>query len=166
MNERMAIDNSMGEIDVSIPRRMFWSDKLVNKRKCPLCHSMLTPDYQTYVMAVWSGEESTPFITGSDNGAFCPECPVVVLDKKGFKQIIEEIIEKQDWEMSGDSRFAVLGLVDMDAIPEDKRHLPLGGDDNPIPIVEFLHETDMVNRSGAEQQKGKRLSGNQRRRRR
>jgi len=35
------------------------------------------------------------------------------------------------------SEFALLGIVDLDAIPEDKRDLPLGDDDNPIPLVEF-----------------------------
>jgi hypothetical protein len=60
----------------------------------------------------------------------------------------------------------VLGFVNMDAVPEDKRHLPLGEDDNPIPIVEFLREIDTANRRGSERHKGTRLSGNQRRRRR
>ena len=144
---------------------MFWSDKLVNRRKCPLCHSMLVNEYQSYVMVTWSGEETTPFITGSNNGAFCPECPVVVLDRQGFERTIGEMAEKSDWGISGAVQFAVLGIVNMDAIPEDKKHLP-PGDDNPIPIVEFLHETDTANKSGAGPHKGKRLSGNQRRRRR
>jgi|SRR5262245_22720241 len=154
----------MGEIDVSIRRRMFWSDKLVNRKKCPLCHSPLTTEYQTYIMATWSGEEPTPFITGSNDGAFCPECPVVVLDRKGFERSIGTIAQEQDWAISGSLRFAVLGIVDMDAVPEDKKHLPLGGDDNPLPIVEFLSETETAKKSG--ERKGKRMSGNQRRRRR
>lgn len=145
---------------------MFWSDKLVNKKKCPLCHSTLVIEYHSYVMATWSGEEATPYITGNDNGSYCPECPVVVLDRKGFERTIEEMAGRPDWEISGAVRFAVLGIVDMDAIPEDKQNLPLGGDDNPIPIVEFLHETDTANRSGEGLHKGKRLSGNKRRRRR
>jgi hypothetical protein len=156
----------MGEIDVSIPRRMFWSDKVVNKRKCPLCHSMLENEYQTYVMVTRSGGEATPFITGNDNGFFCPECPVVVLDRKGFERTVEGLAERPDWGISGAVRFGVLGIVDMDAIPEEKKHLPLGSDDNPIAVVEFLHETDTANRSAEGTQKGKRLSGNQRRRRR
>jgi hypothetical protein len=155
----------MNEIDVSIPRRMFWSDKLVNKKKCPLCHSSLAPEYHSYVLATWSGEEATPFITGNNNGSFCPECPVVVLDRKGFERTIEEMAGRPDLGISGAVQYAVLGIVNTDAIPEDKKHLP-HGDDNPIPIVEFLHETDVANRGGEGRHKGKRLSGNQRRRRR
>jgi hypothetical protein len=156
---------TMKEVDVSIPRRMFWSDKLVNKKKCPLCHSILAPEYHSYVLVTWSGEEPSTFITGNNNGSFCPECPVVVLDRKGFEQIIEEMAESPDLGISSAGRFAVLGIVNTDAIPEDKKHLP-PGDDNPIPLVEFLYETDTANRGGEGRHKGKRLSGNQRRRRR
>jgi hypothetical protein len=156
----------MKKFDASVPRRMFWSDKLVNKKKCPLCHSTLENDYHTYMMVTRSGGETTPFIVGGDDGAFCPECPVVVLDRKGFERYIEAMVKKPDWGISGAVQFAVLGIVDIDAIPEDKHHIPVGEDDNPIPLVQFLSETDMPNKGGGRQHKGKRLSGNQRRRRR
>jgi hypothetical protein len=29
------------------------------------------------------------------------------------------------------------GLIDMDAIPPEKRHMELGEDDTPIPLIEF-----------------------------
>jgi hypothetical protein len=156
----------MKKFDASIPRKMFWSDKLVNKKKCPLCHSTLENEYHHYIMAIRSGKEITTIGSGNEFGAFCPECPVVVLDRKGFERVIKEIVEESpDWEISGPVSFVVVGIVNMDAVPEDKRHLPLGGDDNPIPIVEFLHEIDTASKSEA-RNKGKRLSGNQRRRRR
>src|SRR5262249_32869213 len=130
----------MKKIDVSIPRRMFWSDKLVNKKKCPLCHSILENEYQTYAMAVWSGRGPESFITGNDYGAFCPECPVVVLDKKGFGTVVAEMAERSDWGTLDAFQFAVIGIVNMDAIPEDKRQLPPGDDGEPISVVEFLLE--------------------------
>jgi hypothetical protein len=157
----------MDKFDASIPRRMFWSDKLVNRKKCPLCHSPLEGEYHTYVMAIVSGREPTTFITGNDAGSFCPVCPVVVLDRKGFKQVVEEIVgEKPDWGMSGDLRYIVIGLVDTDAVPEGKPHLPPGDEDTPIQVVEFLQEIDTANRNEGLRHAGKRLSGNQRRRRR
>jgi hypothetical protein len=157
----------MKKFDASIPRKMFWSDKLVNRKKCPLCHSALETEYHTYGMAVWIGSESTTFIAGNDYGSFCPECPVVVLDRAGFGQVVEEIVEERpDRGLSGAVRFVVIGIMDTDAVPEDKRHLPPGDDDNPIPIVEFLQEIDTTSKSEARRHEGKRLSGNQRRRRR
>ena len=156
----------MNKFNASIPRRMFWSDKLVNRKKCPLCHSPLENEYHTYGVAIVSGREATTFITGNDAGSFCPECPVVVLDRKIFEQVMEDIVEERpDWGMSGDLRYIVMGLVDTDAVPEDKRHLPPGDEDNPISVVEFLQEIDTASRSES-RHKGKRLSGNQRRRRR
>ncbi len=37
------------------------------------------------------------------------------------------------------NEFAVLGIVNMDAVPENERDVPLGDDDNPIPLVEFTN---------------------------
>ena len=157
----------MKKFDAAIPRRMFWSERLVNKKKCPLCHSTLENEYHHYIMVTRSGEETTALGAANDYGAFCPECPVVVLDKNGFERLARENVEKNpDWKMSGDLSFIVIGIVNLNAVPEDKRHLPLGGDDNPIPIVEFLREIDTASQTGALRHKGKRLSGNQRRRRR
>jgi len=156
----------MNKFDASIPRKMFWSDKLVNKKKCPLCHSALENEYHTYAIAVLGGGETATFIAGNNAGSFCPECPVVVLDRKGFDRVIGEIIEESpDLRISGAVSFAVIGIVDTDAVPEDKRHLPLGGEENPIPLVPFLQEIDTANRSES-RHGGKRMSGNQRRRRR
>jgi hypothetical protein len=157
----------MKKFDASIPRKMFWSDKLVNRKKCPLCHSALENEYHTYGMAAVSGMETTTFITGNDSGSFCPKCPVVVLDRKGFEQVMEDIAEERPgWGMSGALRYIVIGLVDTEAVPEDKRHLPPGDEDNPIQVVEFLQEIDTANRNEGMRHAGKRLSGNQRRRRR
>jgi hypothetical protein len=157
----------MKKFDAAIPRRMFWSDSLVNKKRCPLCHSTLENEYHHYIMVIRSGKETTAVGAANDYGAFCPECPVVVLDKNGFERLARESVEKNpDWKMPGDLSFIVIGIVNLNAVPEDKRHLPLGGDDNPIPIVEFLREIDPASQSESRRHKGKRLSGNQRRRRR
>jgi hypothetical protein len=157
----------MKKFDAAIPRRMFWSDSLVNKKKCPLCHSTLENEYHHYIMVIQSGKETTALGAANDYGAFCPECPVVVLDKNGFERLAREDVEKKpDWKMSGELSFIVIGIVNLNAVPEDKRHLPLGGDDNPIPIVKFIREIDAASQGDAPRHKGKRLSGNQRRRRR
>ncbi|MGH9751790.1 MAG: hypothetical protein ACREA2_03320, partial [Blastocatellia bacterium] len=89
-----------------------------------------------------------------------------VLDRKGFERVLEGVTQRPDWGISGTVQYVVAGIVNMDAIPEDKRHLPTGDDDNPIPLVEFLSATDMANMGGSRRHTGKRLSGNQRRRRR
>ena len=108
----------MKKFDAAIPRKMFWSDSLVNKKKCPLCHSTLENEYHHYIMVTRSGEETTALGAANDYGAFCPECPVVVLDRKGFERALGGIVkENPDWKMSGDVSFVVIGIVNMDAVP-------------------------------------------------
>jgi hypothetical protein len=43
--------------------------------------------------------------------------------------------QKSGWKVG--SEFLVLGIVDLDAIPASKRHLPIGDPDNPLPLVRF-----------------------------
>lgn len=35
-------------------------------------------------------------------------------------------------------RYVIAGIVDFNAIPEDKRHLEIGIEGNPVPLVDFL----------------------------
>lgn len=63
-----------------------------------------------------------------------------------------------------DAEFTVLGLVDLESIPEDKRSLPLGGDDNPIPLVKITNMSEEKSkRRKTTAQKKKRLKRKKRR---
>lgn len=35
-------------------------------------------------------------------------------------------------------RYGVAGIINFDLIPNDKKHLPIGTDENPVPLVQFL----------------------------
>jgi hypothetical protein len=59
---------------------------------------------------------------------------VVVLDHRRFSDFARLGLGS---DIPG-GEFAVLGLVDLDAIPNDKKHLSLGDEGNPIPLVQFL----------------------------
>ncbi len=48
--------------------------------------------------------------------------------------------------------FVVMGIVDLDAVPEEKRDLPLGEEDNPIPLVEFTNVSDKTAREEPEKE--------------
>lgn len=67
-----------------------------------------------------------------------------------------------------DTEFTVLGLVDLEAVPQEKRHLPLDGDDNPIPLVQFsnMSERKSKRRKAAttQRKKKKRVKRNKKRR--
>jgi hypothetical protein len=147
----------MKKFDASIPRRMFWSDELPNRNLCPLCHSRLESEYHTYLMAVRSKGGQESFMTGNKYGAFCSQCPVVVLDKDGFAKTVAETAGMAGLGRSQSGQFAVLGIVDFDAVPEEKAHLPLGDDDNPIPLVAFIRTAESTDLGKEGQQKKKPL---------
>ncbi|MBW2975556.1 hypothetical protein KY366_07585 [Candidatus Woesearchaeota archaeon] len=125
----------------SIPRYMYWkSDFNNNRRCCPKCGSGLEKEYHSYMVVSEIDGERESFLTGNDNGYFCKKCPVVVLDKKGFEYPFSAATGKKEFKI------AVTGIVDFDAVPEDKKHIPLGEDNNPIPLVEFMdHKADEEN---------------------
>ena len=35
-------------------------------------------------------------------------------------------------------RYFIAGIVDLEAIPASKKHLEIGTDENPVPLVQFL----------------------------
>jgi len=57
------------------------------------------------------------------------------------------------------SRFIVAGMVDLDAIPEEKSRVPIGSQDNPVPLVEFIKPsktpTSVKNSSGKRKKRTK-----------
>jgi len=124
----------MKQIDISIPRWMYWSDEVDSLHVCPKCKSSLIHERRPYLVLVKERKEIESFIIGTDGGYFCPNCSVVVLDKLAFASMVAITpgVHKS-------SKFIVKGLVNLDAVPEDKRNIPLGRDDNPIPLVEFLN---------------------------
>jgi len=122
------------KFDASIPRKMFWSNKIPNSKLCTNCNAKLKREYHTYLIATRKGGNYETFITGNEGGCFCPNCEIVVLDHNMFAELVS-----QSNKFSTSLEFAVLGIVDMNAIPEDKKSIPIGGDDNPIPLVEFTN---------------------------
>ena len=123
----------MKTYDVSLPRRRYWDTEIESPHLCPECQTLLVQDFQMYLMVVKQGKKLEPYLTGNEGGWFCPNCPVIVLDHEEFIEAVVAVSGMTTKE------FTVTGIVNSDAIPDDKKHLPLGGDDNPIPLVEFLN---------------------------
>jgi hypothetical protein len=57
----------------------------------------------------------------------------VVIDPAEVQRLLGH--GKSGWNIGPE--FAVMGVIDLDAVPPEKAHLPLGDDDNPIPLVHF-----------------------------
>jgi len=116
------------------PRKMYWSDDVRGTRLCPDCHARLVPEPQTYLLVVRHGKSLDSRLVGSDGGFFCPACPVVVLDRKQFDEYL-----KMGSAIRAGSSYLVPGLLDLSAVPEDKRDLPFDEADNPLPLVMFAN---------------------------
>lgn len=129
----------MKKFDASVPRKMFWSMKVGGKDFCPQCKSKLENESHTYLLCIRKPGDFQTFIVGNDDGYFCRNFPVVVLDYEAFA-------ESAIVGCSGSKkfRFTVPGIVDLDAVPEEKSDIPFGEDDNPVPLVKFtnLEEKD------------------------
>lgn len=121
----------MKKFKASVRRRMYWLDEVEHSSYCPECTELLVNEYHIYMLMTRSTLDVDGFIVGDNSGCFCSNCPVVVLDRSEFAEAA----------LMGDNSvesFKVLGLVDIDSIPESKKEIPLGDDGNPIPLVEFL----------------------------
>ena len=124
----------MSEIDITIPRECIYKEFENDPGPCPRCGSQLQQSSQTYMVATRRGRtETDSFIIGSDFGWFCTACPTVVINLYQVSEFLS--FGKPGWDIG--SEFAVLGVIDLNAIPPEKASLPLGDDDNPIPLVQF-----------------------------
>ena len=118
----------------SLPRRMYWSDEVGGCASCPECGGGLEREQHTYVAATRRHGGTDMHVIGNDDGHFCGRCPVVVLDRGAFEDLLAVATRGSDGV-----RYAVMGIVDIDAVPEDKRSLPFDDNTNPLPLVEFAN---------------------------
>ena len=105
---------------------------------CPECNSELKEIGSTILLAVKSDTDEGEFMTNINGSHFCNTCPVVVFDKK-------KVEEAARWVIKGEKNlhYLIAGIVDLNSIPEEKKHLEIGTDQNPVPLVEFLPDLNI-----------------------
>ncbi|MBL7183063.1 MAG: hypothetical protein ISS50_01295 [Anaerolineae bacterium] len=124
-------------IDITIPRECIYQEFEEQPGPCPRCGGPLQSHRASYLVITKREEEITDnfIIGGGDIGWFCARCPTVVINPDEVSELLMHPLPH--WDVG--EEFVLAGIIDLDAIPEEKRHLPLGDDDNPIPIVEFTN---------------------------
>ena len=160
------MEGDMKRFPASIPRSMYWSNDIGGTSRCPQCGGPLTGEQHTYVLSIREGDETMMSLAGNDGGHFCEVCPTVVLDSEVFARFAMLGLGR-----ASAGELTVPGIVDLSAIPEDKKSIPLGEDDNPIPLVEFSNYADSSTptgrgATGARRPKRKRPQGRKKKRRR
>ena len=71
---------------------------------------------------------------GTGAGWFCQACPTLVMNTDELSEMLGH--PRPHWDV-GDE-FSVLGIVDLDAVPPERSGLPLGDEDNPIPLIPLI----------------------------
>ena len=106
--------------DLTLPRMVFYrAVKPVPLAPCPRCGTALSPETGVYFVATRQGRrQGESFMVRGDFGFYCPACPTVVIDPEELGRYFDAGAHK--WDM-GDA-YGVLGLIDLDAIPEEHRH--------------------------------------------
>ncbi|MBN1955323.1 MAG: hypothetical protein JW900_09770 [Anaerolineae bacterium] len=123
-------------LDISIPRECVYQQFDAHPGPCPRCGSDLEVQKATYLVTTRDEERMTDsFIVENDMGWFCRQCPTLVVDPRR----VSEFLLRQKAEADIGREFAVVGLVGLEVIPEERKELPLGTDENPIPLVWFTN---------------------------
>jgi hypothetical protein len=128
-----------GLVDLTLPRVCYYRAFGDDAGSCPSCGSVLIQHYASYLISTSEqGQAADSFISGSKAGWFCAQCATVVINSNAVGYLLSQRLPH--WNIG--QRFVVLGIVDFDAVPQEMRRLPLGSDDNPIPLVAFTHEAE------------------------
>ena len=128
----MTNEGFKNKFDLSIPRRRYFSDDC-GLSSCPECGLPLIEDNCTVLIAAKSDTDECEFMSNMTGSHFCKSCPVVVFDSDKIEQATRLGIR-------GDSnlRYLIGGIVNFNAIPQERRHLQIGIEENPVPLVHFL----------------------------
>jgi len=126
------IEDIKQKMDLSIRRRKYNSVES-ETMLCPECNSELIDDGCTILLAVKSDTDEGEFMTNLTGSHFCSNCPVVVFDKAKVEQAASLAIKGEK-----NLQYLIAGIVDLNSIPKERKHLGIGTDENPVPLAEFL----------------------------
>ena len=98
---------------------------------CPECRS-LTKDNCTVIIAAKSDTDEGEFMSNLTGSHFCKSCPVVDFDSVKIEQAARLGI-KEDKNL----RYLIAGIVNFNAISEEKRHLEIGIESNSVHFFTF-----------------------------
>lgn len=122
------------KFDLSIPRRKYYRQSF-ELSLCPECGSSLIQDSCTIIIVAKSDTDEGKFLTNLHGSHFCESCPVVVFNPDIVEQAARLGIKGDE-----NLKYFIEAIVNLNAIPPEKKHLEIGTNENPIPIVHFLSD--------------------------
>ncbi len=137
-------------IDLKIERQAIYKSFKEKPGICPQCGGGLKQSFLSYMVASQTGRrQADSFIVGGNFGWFCASCPTVVINKDELGKMFG--FRMPGWKVG--KEIEVLGILNTDAVPSNKRHLLLGGAGNPAPLVKF--SSHRVSESGKRKRNSK-----------
>jgi hypothetical protein len=123
------------KVDKSIERKMFYHQAEAPPDSCPQCGQALVKDFGPYQITTRSGRRLTDeFVMSGDFGYLCGGCATAVIHVPFLTTMLYGVPMKPGWKAGPE--YAVLGLVNLDAVPPEQAHLPMNEWD-PYPLVLF-----------------------------
>jgi len=122
----------INNIDLTKQRRSYYSDEC-NLKICPECEAGMIEENCTILLCAKSDSDEAEFMTNLSGGHFCEKCPVVVFDN-------DKVEKAARYGLRGvrSLQYFIEGIIDLDSIPDNKKHMEIGCEENPVPLVPFL----------------------------
>ncbi len=138
------------QVDKTIERVMYPHDAIEPPVICPRCGQSLVQEYGPYIVATRSGRRMTDkFILSGKFGYLCPGCETGVVHMPELTEMLYGSPSKPGWKKGPE--FAVLGLINLDAVPPEKAHIPIP-DLDPLLLVPF-HSPRSIGKSRSQARK-------------
>jgi len=120
--------------NIKIHREAVYKDFVDEPGPCPKCSSVLEQANLPYMVVTRTGNRlEDSFLISGDFGWYCQSCPVLVLNRAKLSKTMG--FGKPGWKVG--QEFSVMGVMNLDAIPENKRDIPLGSPGMPNVLVKF-----------------------------
>jgi len=121
-------------VDLTLSRMVFYRAVATEPMSpCPRCGTMLSSQTGLYFVATQQGKrQGDSLMMSGDFGFYCPACPTVVIDPEELGQYLDVSLRR--WNVG--EAYVVLGLIDVDAIPEAERDVPFD-ELAALPLVPF-----------------------------
>lgn len=120
--------------NIKIQREVIYQDFARHPGPCPQCSGTLEQANLPYMVATRTDNRlDDSFLVSGDFGWYCQACPVVVLNRPQLTKMMA--FSKPGGKVI--QEFSVLGVFNLDAIPENKRDLPLDSPGMPNVLVKF-----------------------------
>ena len=123
------------KLDRTVERMVIFHLEETAVKNCPRCGKRLIKDMGPYQVATFDGlRPADEFAINGDFGYLCAGCETAVIHFPTLAEMLLAAYQRPGWDVG--KGCAVIGLINIDAIPPDQRHLSFE-DMDPYPLVPF-----------------------------